>query len=181
MADKEFVLADSGEREEHATGAHRDIRRGKGRFDLITPVAQRRLARVYETGAEKYEPRNWEKGFPLSRLLDSAKRHINDYEMIALWSREGLDPATLPPDVNPHEDHLTQAVWNLVAMIHHEEVNPHLDDLNHKPTPKVERRNAFPVKHGDTIAFVKPEPVQEAPSNESEARSILARLFHKAA
>lgn len=129
---KEFVIADSGAREQHSTGAVRDIRRGKGRFDLVTPVADRRVALVYEGGAVKYEDRNWEKGMPFSRFLDSAQRHINDYKMIALYKREGKPLSELPPDINPNEDHLAQAIWNLKGLIQMEEMHPELDDLTRK-------------------------------------------------
>jgi hypothetical protein len=118
-----YGLADSGEREEFNGGAVRDVRTGKGRFDLVTPIGLARLAGVYERGAKKYSPRNWEKGMPISRCLDSAERHINDYKMIKAYAREGMD---LPPQVNPHEDHLAQAAWNLFAAMHFEDLRPEL-------------------------------------------------------
>lgn len=155
----EYVIADSGKREEHTTGAVRDIRHGKGRFDLISVVANRRLAKVYEGGAVKYSPRNWEKGMPVSRFLDSAKRHINDYEMIRLYEREGISLEQLPPDVNPHEDHLAQAVWNLFGIMHMEEVKPEMDDLG-----KVEE---------------KEEEEKEPGFAEESASNILARFLRK--
>ena len=55
------IVADSGKREGFATGMVRDTREGKGRFELITPIALRRLALVYEKGAAKYAARNWER------------------------------------------------------------------------------------------------------------------------
>jgi len=91
---------DSGEREEFDTGSRRDTREGKGRFDLLHPFAQKRLALVMERGAKKYGDRNWEKGQPLTRYLDSALRHINDY---LAGERD--------------EDHLGQAMWNLHAAV----------------------------------------------------------------
>jgi hypothetical protein len=114
MPDKKFELKDSGQREQFDTGAVRDIRVGKGRYDLITPLALRRLAIIMEKGAEKYDSRNWEKGMPFSRLLDSAIRHINQY--LLGWQ---------------DEDHLAQACFNLFAIMHFEEMRPDLDDLPH--------------------------------------------------
>lgn len=124
-----FITADSGKREAFESGMVRDTREGKGRFELITPVALRRLALVYERGASKYTARNWEKGSPLSRFADSAQRHLNDYQMIQLFRREGIPLEKLPPDVNPNEDHLAQCMWNLASMMHHEDLHPELDDL----------------------------------------------------
>ncbi len=105
MSDEIYITKDSGKRQSFETGAVRDIQQGKGRFDLITPIALRRLAGVYERGAVKYADRNWEKGIPLGRFMDSALRHLNQYI-------EG----------NRDEDHLAQAMWNIASAIHTEEM-----------------------------------------------------------
>lgn len=107
-----FITGDSGQRESFPSGMVRDVRHGKGRFDLVTPIGLRRLAQVYERGAAKYDDRNWEKGSPLSRFIDSAERHINDYKC-------GLRD----------EDHLAQASWNLFAVMHLEATRPELQDM----------------------------------------------------
>lgn len=107
-----YILKDSGQREVFESGMIRDSRVGKGRFDLISPIALRRLALVYEKGALKYSPRNWEKGAPLSRFLDATLRHLNQF-------KEGMRD----------EDHLAQAAWNIFAMMHFEELRPDLNDL----------------------------------------------------
>jgi hypothetical protein len=115
----EYIIKDSGSREQFETGAVRDLREGKGRYDLITPIGLRRLAGVYERGCVKYSPRNWEKGMPMSRCLDSALRHINQY-------LEGYRD----------EDHLAQGCWNLMAAMHFEELRPELNDINVKTEAK---------------------------------------------
>lgn len=97
-------VTDSGEREEFQTGSVRDTRSGKGRYDLLPPIAIRRLAQHYENGARKYGERNWEKGQPLSRYADSALRHIYS------WLEE-----------KDEEDHLAAAAWNLLSIIHTEQ------------------------------------------------------------
>lgn len=102
---KQYITKDSGKREKHHTGAVRDTRKGKGRYDLITVIGLKRLAGVYERGAEKYADRNWEKGMPISRFIDSGLRHIFNHI-------EGLRD----------EDHLAQAAWNILAAIHIEEM-----------------------------------------------------------
>lgn len=95
-----YIVKDSGERREFDTGSVRDIRTGKGRFDLIPAYPLRRLAQHYEAGARKYKDRNWEKGQPLSSYLDSAERHLNGF-------KDGL----------VDEDHLAACVWNLFALM----------------------------------------------------------------
>ena len=96
---------DSGVRQEFPSGSRRDTRERKGRYDLLSPLALRRLALVMERGAAKYGDRNWEKGQPMSRYLDSALRHT--FMFLAGDRRE---------------DHLAQAEWNLHAAIHTEEL-----------------------------------------------------------
>lgn len=71
-----------------------------------------------ENGAIKYGDRNWEKGQPLSRYIDSALRHIQKFMM-------GFRD----------EDHLAAARWNLGALMHTERMirdgtlPPTLNDL----------------------------------------------------
>jgi hypothetical protein len=97
-------VKDSGQRQEFETGSRRDTRVGKGRYDLLSPLALRRIARHFESGSVKYGDRNWEKGQPQSRYLDSALRHLFTY-------LEG----------KRDEDHLAAAAWNVLCMIHGEE------------------------------------------------------------
>jgi len=53
---------------------------GKLRFDLFHPKAQEGLAKVLTAGAEKYAPRNWEKGMKWSKVIASLKRHLQAIE-----------------------------------------------------------------------------------------------------
>lgn len=97
-------VKDSGKRQEFETGSKRDTRDGKGRYDLIPAYALSRLARHYENGAVKYGDRNWEKGQPLARYLDSMIRHA--FRFLG-GSRD--------------EDHLAAVAWNALAFIETEE------------------------------------------------------------
>ena len=115
MADKEFAeVKDSGKRQEWETGSKRDTRDGKGRYDLIPPYSMHRLARHFENGAVKYGDRNWEKGQPLSRYLDSCMRHL--WKVIA---------------GEEDEDHEAAVAWNIFAYMHtlHEIEEGRLPDL----------------------------------------------------
>lgn len=100
IKNESFVVKDSGEREVFDTGARRDVRSGKGRFDLIHFEFLKRLALVCEAGGIKYGDNNYLKGMPIHRYLDSALRHINNY-------RSGMRD----------EDHIVQAAWNLMAIV----------------------------------------------------------------
>lgn len=105
---REFMegkITDSGARINYGDhGAMREPALGKGRFELLSPFVTRRDAIWMELGAVKYADRNWEKGIPFGRTIDSALRHLND------WQR-GLRT----------EDNLSAARWNIGAMVHYEE------------------------------------------------------------
>jgi hypothetical protein len=113
-----FIVKGREEKQQFETGAVRDTQDDKPRPDLVSPFALERLAYVYSRGAQRYGDRNWEKGIPYSRYLASAERHLMQF-------KKG--------DVD--EDHLAQTVWNLMAILHHQEAGPAgLDDLPNYPT-----------------------------------------------
>lgn len=93
-------IKDSGERSEFSTGAVRDCHKGKGRMDLLPVSAIIEVAKIFEAGAEKYEGRNWEKGIPVHRYVDSGLRHAMK------WLRGDRD-----------EPHLAQACWNFLCAL----------------------------------------------------------------
>ena len=94
-------VQDSGARQEFNTGSVRDTNEGKPRFDLISLLASYRLAKHYANGSLKYGDRNWEKGQPLARYIESAERHLFKLKM-------GFTD----------EDHESAAIWNIMAYVH---------------------------------------------------------------
>jgi hypothetical protein len=106
-------MDDSGKRISFGDGkAMREPTEGKGRYDLISPFALKRLAIWLEQGAKKYADRNWEKGgIPFSRYTDSAYRHLSKYLM-------GMED----------EDHLAGVMFNIMCMMHFQELNKLEDD-----------------------------------------------------
>ena len=114
-------INDGGDRISYGEGmAIREPSTGKGRFDLISPYALKRLALRMEGGAVKYSDNNWQNGMPFSRYIDSALRHINQYVM-------GMQD----------EDHLAAAMFNIMAIMHHEEMGQtELDNLQHYETKR---------------------------------------------
>ena len=102
-ASREFVVKDSGQRQQFSTGMKRDTTEGKARFDLVFdgPLLQR-LAEHLTKGAVKYEPRNWMKAATdeeYDRFRQSACRHFIQY------MRGDID-----------EDHFAAVVFNLNGM-----------------------------------------------------------------
>jgi hypothetical protein len=93
-----------------ATGAVRSKDADGVRYDLISPVALEAIAETYAEGAAKYGDNNWQKGMPVSDLLNHAIRHV--YLFL------GGDRS---------EPHLAHATWNLMAAIHSYKEWPHLN------------------------------------------------------
>jgi len=107
-----IMIKDSGERHEYSTGAVRDLRTGKGRYDLLPWEAIHELALHCEEGAIKYGERNCEKGIPMHSLIDSAIRHLSCY-------MRGMDD----------EPHLRAAMWNVAFAIWMEKNKPEMQDI----------------------------------------------------
>jgi hypothetical protein len=80
----DYVVKDSGVREEYDSGMRRDTNKGKVRYDLVIPESMKapmltRWAVHMTKGAVKYGDRNWEmaEGAPeLKRFRESALRHF---------------------------------------------------------------------------------------------------------
>lgn len=94
-------MKSSGKKRKFITGAVRDSRAGKGRYDLISPYAMRYLAQRLEEGANKYRDRNWERGMTTGAFIDSLKRHLAQYEM-------GMTD----------ENHLGAIMFNAMGLVH---------------------------------------------------------------
>lgn len=93
------------------TGAVRSDTVESFRYDLVSPIGLREVARACAEGAEKYDDFNWEKGMPVHDLLNHAIAHI--YQFLA---------------GDRSEPHLGHAAWNLLAAIHSHELWPHLNE-----------------------------------------------------
>lgn len=62
---------------------------GKIRYDLVPSFAQEQFAGVLTKGAEKYAPRNWERGMNWTTVLASMMRHVEAFKR-----GEDYDPET---------------------------------------------------------------------------------------
>jgi len=78
----------------------KNITQGAGKSSDMPTHGIFRVARVFEKGAIKYAPRNWEKGINLCRYLDSALRHM--FQVV---------------ERKEDEDHPAQSAWNLVTFV----------------------------------------------------------------
>ncbi len=70
-----------GPKREFSTGAEKQTAEGKGTPVLVPGDAVLEIAKHFEGGAKIYGARNWEKGIPLSELLNSLERHLQQEKM----------------------------------------------------------------------------------------------------
>lgn len=96
------------------------------RFDLIPPDPLWALAEHYGQGAQKYEDRNWEKGYAWSLSFAAMMRHA-----WAFWAGEDIDPET-------GSHHLTAVAWHAFTLLEFDGTHPDKDDRPYaqEPPPK---------------------------------------------
>jgi hypothetical protein len=58
------------------------------RFDLLPWDALEEVARVYHYGSQKYEARNWEKGYPWSWSFQALVRHVSRWMIGETYDKE---------------------------------------------------------------------------------------------
>lgn len=101
------------------------------RFDLIPAGPMRAVARHYGKGAEKYESRNWEKGYAYSLSYAAMQRHLHQY-----WQGEDIDEETGSP-------HLAAVVFHALAMMEFSNTHPEKDDrVKDGRVPKASRMSS---------------------------------------
>lgn len=112
----EFIVRDSGVREEFSGGMVRDTAAGKLRPDLVRdgPMLLRWIKHL-TAGAVKYAARNWMLGCgqaEYDRALESSDRHFNIW---MTWRKDGInieDPYN--PTTEPlKEDHAAAVFFNI--------------------------------------------------------------------
>lgn len=86
------------------------------RFDLIPAAALMHLAELYGKGAEKYEDRNWERGYRYGLSFGAMQRHL-----WAFWNGEYIDPESGLP-------HLAHAAWHCMTLMQFSEEHIGTDD-----------------------------------------------------
>ena len=95
---------------------------GKPAYELIPAEFMEALARHYQVGANKYAPRNWEKGMSWSRCFGALMRHAWKF-----WRGEQYDPET-------GSHHMISAVWNCVTLFSYDIwTRREIKDLDDRP------------------------------------------------
>ncbi|KKN66038.1 hypothetical protein LCGC14_0475160 [marine sediment metagenome] len=75
------IKKETGKERVFNTGAKKQAASGKGTPVFIPGDAILDIAKHFEDGAEHYGARNWEAGIPLSELLNSLERHLQQLKM----------------------------------------------------------------------------------------------------
>ena len=86
------------------------------RYDLIPAEPLRLLAELYGKGAEKYEDRNWEKGYDWSLSFAALNRHLWQF-----WNGENYDRETGAP-------HMASVVFHAFALMEFMQTHPEFDN-----------------------------------------------------
>lgn len=94
------IKKEDGPKREFSTGARRQAASGKGTPVLVPGDAIIDVSKHFEKGIPVYGARNWEKGIPLSELLNSLERHLQQEKM-------GLTD----------EPHARALVWNALVYL----------------------------------------------------------------
>lgn len=103
------------------TGAQRVPIEHEVRYDLESPYARERRAKIYAEGSQKYDEfdpngkwlrENFRKGLPVHDLLNHMERHLT------LWKQGDTT-----------EDHLAKASWALDVIMEQEKTQPQLNDM----------------------------------------------------
>lgn len=89
---------------------------GKTPYHLLPPELMHGVAEILAFGAQKYAPRNWEKGMDWSRVYSSLQRHLQ-----AWWGGEDKDPETGMP-------HLWHVACNAAFLVAYEKRGVGNDD-----------------------------------------------------
>lgn len=97
-----------------STGGEKGVK--LARFDLIPALPLRQVAEHYGKGAEKYEARNWERGYEWSKSFGALMRHAWQF-----WDGEDIDEET-------GSHHATAVVFHALALLEFTSTHPEFDD-----------------------------------------------------
>lgn len=86
------------------------------RFDLLPWQELWEVAELYGRGAEKYEERNWEKGYAWSLSFAALQRHVAQF-----WNGEQRDEET-----GAH--HMASVIFHALALMHFDMQRKGTDD-----------------------------------------------------
>lgn len=114
---KTFAIDESGGRKEIKPYA----------FSLLPWAALWEVAKLFYLGAQKYEQRNWEKGYDWSLSYDALMRHLT------LWWEAYRGGEDIDEETGIH--HLACVVWHGLVLLTFVGTHPRGDDRPGAPSP----------------------------------------------
>lgn len=97
----------------------------EARYDLLPAVPLRTVAELFGKGAQKYEERNWERGYEWSLSFAALNRHLWQF-----WNGEDIDEELGKP-------HLAAVIFHALALLEFSTTHPEFDN---RPNSKVKSR-----------------------------------------
>jgi len=85
------------------------------RYDLVPVGPLRELATLYGVGAQKYDERNWERGYEFSKSFAALMRHAQQW-----WEGEDFDPEM-------RVSHMASVAWHAMALLHFQQGEQYSD------------------------------------------------------
>ena len=163
------IKVEEGPKREFSTGAKKQASTGKGTPVLVPGDAVIEVSKHFENGAVVHGDRNWEKGIPLSELLNSLERHLQQEKM-------GVTD----------EPHARALAWNALVYlatklrIENGLLPAELDDM---PSYKSVEKGLMEVDYAEmevkAIAVAAKKMVEEGPAEDEERSCISADLDGK--
>ncbi len=101
-----------------ADGGGLRYNQNKEPLELVPPSLVFAVAAVLKKGAEKYAPRNWERGMPYTTVLGCLLRHVFK------WA----SPFHSDIDEETKLNHLWHAACNIAMLIEYDLTCPEMDD-----------------------------------------------------
>jgi hypothetical protein len=111
------------------------------RYDLLPPGPLQAVAEHYGRGAEKYEDRNWEKGYDWGLSFAALNRHL-----WAMWNGEWIDEETGSP-------HLAAVVFHAFALMEFHDKGLGTDSRSWRDEGDIYEGYDYPPEDDDSVAM----------------------------
>jgi hypothetical protein len=154
----------SDELRDFGNGATRSKDADGERYDLISPFALQRVAKIMSEGALTHGPSNWRLGIPIDMTLNHLERHLQLWKM-ERWTGEKIGP----------DDHISKVIWGAMAIAHYIDAGP-VDYGTMIPVADLKNHPDVVAKKKEKVAKKKwsaPPPPPPTPNTSEERENFL--------
>jgi len=120
---------------------------GKLRYDLLPPAPLMETVKTLTSGAQKYEPNNWQQVTdPIGRYTSALMRHVEAMRMGQVFD----------PEMPPNHYHLSAVICNAIFLLHFQ-----IESEQSKAVPltEIERRKLFEKAHQNRAGHIMGFPI----------------------